>query len=541
KQGSNIDEQKKDTKWGFNIDDQEERFQWFKLEQDPKYTEEELRNAYPPLTIKPENELQARDLITEYLKHLRKHVANTIKESLDVGGGRVEALLKDVRWEYIITVPAMWPESAQNITEECAKNAGMSLYRQVQIIAEPEAAGIYALDQMSQELDMRIGDTFTICDAGGGTVDLISYTITRLKPSLSLDEATAGSGGLCGSSFLDRAFLAWLRGHVQGCSQWTQYHTHDAMVKWETETKRNFTGDTRKKYLIPARGIDDDRNLSIRKGNLEVPGKRVEEVFEAVISQILTLVQSQVSKVQRAGTRSVNAVLLAGGFGRNEYLRRKIQTMVGNSVKVRKMKDCTTAIVQGALIRVLADRHSPTATAGRPMIAVESRLARKHYGTKALQKFAPGHHDPQQPRFPGGVDGGERIDVMKWFIKKNTRVKDHEDMLFDFYYDQSVNDVDSHGGSLGDVILPIYICEDDSAPDYPDPDQEVTSKKLVELTANLNKIPKNKLKREYGADNQEYYKIDFKIVMSCHLANVTFQLLYDGVEYGSVAAKWDTK
>lgn len=121
--------------------------------------------------MEPENDQQVRDLITEYLKHFREHVEKSIKESLELGGGRQDLLLRDIRWEYIITVPAMWPESAQNITERCAREAGMAPHRPVQIIAEPEAAGIYALDHMNQELEMKARDTFVICDAGGGYVE----------------------------------------------------------------------------------------------------------------------------------------------------------------------------------------------------------------------------------------------------------------------------------------------------------------------------------------------------------------------------------
>lgn len=62
----------------------------------------------------------------------------------------------------------MWPEPAHNITEVCAKEAGMAPNRPVQIIAEPEAASIYALDVMCRELELNSGDTFVICDAGGG-------------------------------------------------------------------------------------------------------------------------------------------------------------------------------------------------------------------------------------------------------------------------------------------------------------------------------------------------------------------------------------
>jgi uncharacterized protein YxjI len=40
----------------------------------------------------------------------------------------------------------------------------------------------------------KVGDAFVICDAGGGTVDLISYEITQLKPSLELKELVPGKG-----------------------------------------------------------------------------------------------------------------------------------------------------------------------------------------------------------------------------------------------------------------------------------------------------------------------------------------------------------
>lgn len=156
--------------WGFACDTVRNKFQWFKLEQDPKYKTEQLEQALPAGTLRPQSEQQAKDLITQYLELLRIHVEKSVKDHLDTGGKRQSALLRDVRWEYIITVPAMWPESAQNITEKCAKEAGMAHSLPVKIIPEPEAAGIYALARMCEELELEIGDTFVICDAGGGWV-----------------------------------------------------------------------------------------------------------------------------------------------------------------------------------------------------------------------------------------------------------------------------------------------------------------------------------------------------------------------------------
>lgn len=58
--------------------------------------------------------------------------------------------------------------------------------------------------------NLSVGDTFVVCDAGGGTVDLISYTIDQLHPVLQVKEAAPGSGGLCGSTYLNRRFQEFL-------------------------------------------------------------------------------------------------------------------------------------------------------------------------------------------------------------------------------------------------------------------------------------------------------------------------------------------
>lgn len=345
-------------RWGFDYDKEVERFQWFKLEQDPKY-KAELKQAYPPSTMKPENGQHARELITKYLKLLRGHVEKSIKESYDNGGRKQNTLLKGVPWEYIITVPAMWPESAQSITERCARDAGMAIHGPVKIIAEPEAAGIYALDAMGRDPGLDVGDTFVICDAGGGwvtlhsrrlclqdpmltrpkilrTVDLISYTVTQVEPSAVLEEAAAGTGGLCGSSFLDREFLKWLSNHVSQCPQWTQDHEEAAMETWEAEVKRNFRTAPASKNIIRCMGIPNNSSLKIKNGRLHISVSTMKQIFAPVIEQILKLVDDQIRRVQE-GNHQVNAILLAGGFGKNEYLKESIQALVGKAMKVKRM------------------------------------------------------------------------------------------------------------------------------------------------------------------------------------------------------------
>jgi hypothetical protein len=80
------------------------------------------------------------------------------------------------------------------------------------ITTEPEAAALYTIKSLrgtAYEKQFKVGDGFTVCDMGGGTIDLISYKIAGLDP-ITLEEATVGNGDQCGGSFVDRAFLKWL-------------------------------------------------------------------------------------------------------------------------------------------------------------------------------------------------------------------------------------------------------------------------------------------------------------------------------------------
>jgi molecular chaperone DnaK (HSP70) len=138
------------------------KHEWFKLGLYPRLDESELSRKYPSTTALPRvYGSKCEKLVTAYLRSLRKHADKVLEDR--VGRG----VLATTPREYIVTVPAMWSEQAQDVTRACAEKAGMGAKDKIQIISEPEAAGIYALDTMTA-LDLRISDTFVVCDAGGG-------------------------------------------------------------------------------------------------------------------------------------------------------------------------------------------------------------------------------------------------------------------------------------------------------------------------------------------------------------------------------------
>ena len=110
---------------------------------------------------------------------------------------------------------------AQAKTRACADAAGMGAGAALHIISEPEAAAVWALTALDPH-GLKIGDTFMICDAGGGTVDLITYKISALKPVLKLAEASPGSGSMCGATILNRRFREYLEGKLGNEDGWDE-------------------------------------------------------------------------------------------------------------------------------------------------------------------------------------------------------------------------------------------------------------------------------------------------------------------------------
>ena len=79
---------------------------------------------------------------------------------------------------------------------------------------------------------LQLGRRFVVCDAGGGTVDLITYEVTKVD-TLELREVTEGTGGKCGSSMLNKRFRRHLK-QTHGEKYWTDERLVVALNEFET-------------------------------------------------------------------------------------------------------------------------------------------------------------------------------------------------------------------------------------------------------------------------------------------------------------------
>ncbi|KAL2856684.1 hypothetical protein BJY01DRAFT_263171 [Aspergillus pseudoustus] len=196
-----------------------------------------------------DNGKSAIDLVADYLSALWRHTMETISKALG------EYVVDGLQFHVVITVPAIWKGYARQAMRDAATRAGILRSRNagettLSFVPEPEAAAFSTLCERGRRI--RRGDVYLVCDAGGGTVDLISYEIKDTNP-ISMREAVEGTGGLCGGLLIDEAFENMCR--IRLGRRWdnlSKKGINDVMKReWEQGIKPQFKQDAvEKEYIV---------------------------------------------------------------------------------------------------------------------------------------------------------------------------------------------------------------------------------------------------------------------------------------------------
>lgn len=304
-------------KWGFQFSPSEPRLRCIKLFLD-------RAQRLPPFISPLDTAAQLRqygktvmDAVSDYLTMIYNHTLETLTKRYG------EQFMKTAKVEWVLTVPAVWSDSAKNATLQAAERAGMGKAKNLKLISEPEAAAVYTLKAI-QPNNLNVGDNFVVCDAGGGTVDLIAYKITQLNP-LQVEESAVGTGGLCGSAFLNYRFEDHVRSRI-GEERYNNMREKKAktwnmgLKYFEEFVKRNFNDeDVDQEINVPFPGLPDDEACGLDSGFLSMNTEHVKEILEPVVREVIELVQGQVDTI-RAKSGKVSGIVLVGGFGQSNYM-----------------------------------------------------------------------------------------------------------------------------------------------------------------------------------------------------------------------------
>lgn len=162
--------------------------------------------------LPPYSHKSPEEIVTDYLTRVFQWLEQEV-EKFDT------VMRKHTATDIVVTVPTEWSYMAMNSTFRALSRAGFNRVNfpkleDVMFITEPEAAALYTArhyrDEKAEEF-LRKNQYFILCDAGGGTVDVVSYRVQELYPILQLNQIGAPTGQKCGSIFINQEFKRWVR------------------------------------------------------------------------------------------------------------------------------------------------------------------------------------------------------------------------------------------------------------------------------------------------------------------------------------------
>ncbi|KAI1350063.1 hypothetical protein F5Y01DRAFT_165372 [Xylaria sp. FL0043] len=397
----------------------------FKLLLDHSPKTQELRESLRP-TLKQlrslnivESEVQ---VIADFLTCLLRHVKSQL-QSL--------RLYDDFQIEMVLCVPAIWTQkacrdmqvallAAMKSAEFKGVDSSGCAIENLFLVSEPEAAAAFILDT---DPDIHAGQTFVLLDAGGGTVDANTYTVSQTQPLRLREEAVTPGGGLCGSSYLNEGFRKMLHERLATEKHYLESGVitldgiveHIMMNEFEYKTKRQFDIYDKISENYYCANLRDDPKKGFYDCNIYVRYDQIKAIFTPCLEQIARIMEDQIEAAGQRGV-CVDKVVLVGGFAGSpslrKYLERHLRTLssrVGCEMELIVRQNSVAAVASGAVLRALNKNDGP------------KRSIRSSYGIRRDEPYDPKFHRSAKP-YRDPVDGLMYVRTIDWVIQQKTEL-----------------------------------------------------------------------------------------------------------------------
>ncbi|KAK4609911.1 Heat shock protein 12B [Fulvia fulva] len=449
--------------WGFEVLPKMKSYAWFKLLLDPeqasKFDDPGLNTSEGQGVLAKPSYKSAVELCADYLCEIAAfaHKYFVKRPSAEV--------LAATPLEFYFTVPAVWSDKAKSDTlraaQKAAKMAKLKVHHDSQLflIREPEAAAIATISSLTfggSTQQIKAGDSILICDCGGGTVDVTTYEIESITPKLSFKGLVVGTGGKCGSTYIDRGFIKWMEqkfGDAYMNLSWQKRGPASRLMKDFEGHKRDFgnSQDPDKYYKMQCFMRDaEDSKYYDDDGVVRIYNEDLRKLFDPVVAMIIGLIESQLEaeKRQKKGKVTIKTIILVGGFGDSVYLNDKLREWCQKAqIRLICPEHPQAAIVRGA------------ALSGLQQIQPTSRRARRHYGFCFSLPFDRVRHRAQD-KYIFAWDGSARADGnLCWEMAKGDLIDEDTKLTSSFHSLVYEDSPGSHSST-------IYSCDLDDPPDH---------------------------------------------------------------------------
>ncbi|XP_052760567.1 heat shock 70 kDa protein 12A-like [Mya arenaria] len=357
-------------------------------------------------------QMTAFPLFVMSIKYLREHLLKAVTTQ-KIGLEETDIL-------YVLTVPAIWDDNAKRFMRDAAIEAGVDPNR-LKLALEPECASIWC-----ETLDMDVkgavaiqGSQYMVVDLGGGTADI---SVHERKPDGTLKEIYKASGGPWGGIYVDENYMKMLNKLFGEKAltdlRKTEMNDYFDVTREFEHKKRSFDTDITKQILVRisaslrdlaemncSKSLEERiSSLKVRENAITTRGKDKLKIDTTVVQSwfkrpIDRLIQHLKSLLAEPKIKSVQTVILVGGFGESPYVQERMRNEIPD-VRLIVPADAGLVVLKGAV----RFGHNPA--------IVSSRVMKYTYGTRVYDTFDEQKHPEEKKVWING----------KWWLDKCFKV-----------------------------------------------------------------------------------------------------------------------
>jgi hypothetical protein len=374
-------------------------------------------------------------------------------------------------------------------------------HSRISFVTEGEASLHFSVQNGLPAGAMKNGDGVVIVDAGGGTIDISSYS---RNPEESFEEIVAPQCYFHGSVWVSIRATRFLENYLADSPYLVDL---DHIIRcFDKTTKLRFNKAEESQYVKFGSTRDNDETYNIRFGQLKLRGSDVAEFFRPSVDCIVKAVLEQKSSAHK----KISHVVLVGGFAASDWLFSTVHdllTPLGLNI-VRPENYVNKAVSDGAISFYL-DHF------------VRTRVSKITYGNFCHIPYDPNipDHKSRSHKVFTSVSGSQRItDAFDIILPKNTQVSELKEFRKS-YFRESSSSADFKAGSFyvwcyrGNIATPKW--KDVDTDNYT---------KLCTIEADLSHVPQHPRAKATGGG--KFYRVDYDIVLLFGMTELKAQIAW---------------
>ncbi|KAI0824346.1 hypothetical protein BC628DRAFT_1322650 [Trametes gibbosa] len=478
--------------------------EWFKLHLRPSCLDSMGDAVSTALEVRPlPSGKSVTDVFADFLAYLYRCTRTYISD-VHASGESIWDSFED-RIDFVLSHPNGWEGLQQGKMREAAIKAKLvpntaAGHARVHFVTEGEASLNYCVRHGFANTTIQTGTGITVIDAGGGTIDISSYSFLSSAP-ISVEEVVSSDCLLQGSTRVNVRAEQFLRERLRDSAYGNDEDIKSMLEHFDKSTKPVFKDATEPSYIKFGSMRCNDHSVNIRRGQLTLSGNDMESFFKPSFEAIIESMQKQ---RQSAGVPlTASTVFLVGGYAASPWLKAALQGKL-NALGLRLFRPdshTSKAVAEGAVSFYLEN-------------FVSARVARLTYGVEistTYQKADPEHYARRAGKY---IDASGTVLLRNGFSNIGRRMREGEELSQSYH--QNAHDTRTLDSLVADVLC--YRGKE-SDPQWVDVRPELFAP-LCTIYADTSAVQRKPNHSSKGT----YYTQNFDVIIICGLTELQAQI-----------------